>query len=69
MEVSGQFHDLDDLSPPQETEFPVFLEKSSAFFVIESTRTVFQHLFSKDFESFNPIESFDVQGSSRDFGI
>jgi hypothetical protein len=37
------------------------------FFFIECTGTAFRHLFSTDFQSFNPIESFGVQGSSHDF--
>jgi hypothetical protein len=41
---------------------------TSAFFlVIERTGIPFWHLFSTDFHSINPIQSFDVQGSSRDF--
>jgi hypothetical protein len=36
------------------------------FFFIERTGTAFWHLLLADFQSFNPIVSFDVQGSSRD---
>jgi hypothetical protein len=40
---------------------------SVLFFAIERTGTVFRHFSSTDFQSFNPVESFHVQGSSHNF--
>jgi hypothetical protein len=44
-----------------------YLSLLSVLFFCHCTGTAFRHLFSTNFQSFNPIESFDVQESSRDF--
>jgi hypothetical protein len=39
----------------------------SLFFFLSLTGTAFRRLFSANFQSFNPVESFDIQGWSPDF--